>query len=81
MIGTHYNPPMTMHIAEEYLGQALIAKIAPGTLKRCIDNLSILKFIFITNMLMVNINHVIENYVVFVVCITMWLLSVGREWE
>jgi len=82
MRGTHNHPPMTMHIAEEELRQALITIIAPETVKRGINSLSIPKFIWITNiLLMMNINHSIENYVVYVVYIIMWLLSVETEWQ
>ena len=43
---------------------------------------SILKLIFTTSiLLMVNINHGVENDVVVVVCITMWLLSARRQWK
>lgn len=81
MIGTHHNPPMTVHIAKEDLRQALIFRVAPEIVKRGINSLNILKLIFITSVfLMMNKNHGIENHVVFVVCITMWLLSAGREW-
>lgn len=81
MIGTNHYPPVKVHIAKEELRQALIAKVAPKTVNRGINSLIILEFILITIILLViNINHGIENYVDFLVCITMWLLSVGREW-
>jgi len=73
---------MIMHITKEELRQALLFKITPGTVKRGINNLSILKLILIIRtLLMMNINHGIENYVTFVVYITMCLLSVRRMAE
>jgi len=79
MMGTHHHHPMTVHIAKGDTRQSLIARIIPETIKRGINSINIITFILITNMLMMNRNHVIENHVVFVVYITMWLLSVGRE--
>lgn len=52
------------------------------TVEKGIASLSILQFILIANiLLMININHGIENYVVFLVYITMWLLSAERGWQ
>ena len=74
--------PMIVHIAEEELSQVLIYRITPGTTKICIKSIIIIKFIFISSiLLMMRKNHGIENSAVFLVCITMWLLSVGREWQ
>ena len=70
---------MTIPIIEEELRKALIANIAPKITKRGINSLSILDFILITSiLLMMNINLGVEKNVVFLVCITTWLLSVGR---
>ena len=82
MIGTHQNPPMIVHLAEEELRQALIFGITLEIVKRRINSLSIIKLILIKSiLLMMRKTHGIEKYVVFVVYITMWLLSVGREWK
>ena len=81
MMGTHHHPPMTVHITKGELRQDLIARIAPKTTKRGINSLNIIEFILITSMLMMSRNHGIENHIVFLVCITMWLLSARREWK
>lgn len=78
---TYHHHPMTMDIAQEELGQALIAIIPPKKNRKCITSISILKFILITIMLTININNGIEKHVICVVYIIMWLLSVGREWK
>jgi len=71
---------MTMHIVEENIRQALTAMIAPQTTKRGTKIHSILKFRLITRILLVmRRNHGIENHVIFMVFITMWLFSAGRE--
>lgn len=66
MMGTQHNLPMTMHIAKEELRQALISKIALEITKQRIKGLLILMFLLITSgLLMMSINHGIENHVVF----------------
>ena len=73
---------MVVHIAEKELKQALITIMALETTGKGITSLSLPKFVLITSiLLMMNINHGIEKHVVFVVYITMWLLSAGREWK
>jgi len=66
MMGTHHNPPMTVHITKGELRQALITKIAPKIVKRGIKNISMLHFDY---KYVVNYEkiHGVENYVVFVV--------------
>ena len=62
--------------------QVLIVRIAPETTNRGIKSHSIINLFFITRILLtMNINHYVENHVVFVVYITMWLLSAGKEWQ
>ena len=73
---------MEVHVAIEELRQALITMITPDTTRRGIKSLDILKFIFIISMfLIMNVDHGIRKLVVFVVYITMSLLSVGKEWK
>ena len=72
---------MVVHIVEKELRQALIPMITPETNKKGITSLGILMFILITRMsLTMNIDHGIEKHVAFVDYITMYFLSVGREW-
>lgn len=70
MMGTHYHHPMAVHIAEKELRQGFIAIIAPETTRRGVNNLNIPKFILITIMLIMNINHGVKKHVTFAVYIT-----------
>ena len=73
---------MTTHITNKELRQALVTMVAPETNKKGITSLDILMFILITSMsLIININHGIRKHVVFLDYITMYLLSVGKEWQ
>lgn len=82
MMGTQHHILIKLHITEGELRQSLIIKNVPETVKRGITGPNIVKLILITiTLLMMNINHVIEKYVVFVVYITMRLLSARREWK
>ena len=73
---------MEVHVAVEELRQALITMIAPETTRKGITSLDIHKFILIISMLLImNVNHGIRKLVIFVVYITMSLLSVGKEWQ
>ena len=56
--------------------------IAPETTRKGITSLDMRKFILIISMfLIMNINHGIIKLFVFVVYITMSILSVGKEWQ
>ena len=80
MMGTHHHHPMTVHIVEKELRQALIAIISLQITERYITSLSILEFISITIMLLImNVKHGIEKHVLFVVYINICLLNAGRE--
>lgn len=82
MLKTHHNFLMTVSIAEENLRQVPLAIFAPNKTKSGIRGLVMIMFLLITRrLLMMNKNHGIENHVVFVACITMWLSSAGREWQ
>ena len=82
MLGTLHHHPMAAHIVDKELRQDLNTMIAPETNKKGIKSLDILMFILITSMsLTMNINHDIKKHVVFVDYITMYLLSVGKEWH
>lgn len=61
MILTHHNPPRIVQIAKEELRKTIITIVAPETVKRGINFLSILKFILITSMLVIHRNQGIEN--------------------
>ena len=79
MMGTLHHHPMTTHIVEKELRQALVTMIALEITKKDITSLNIIVFILITSMsLTMNIDHGIRKHVVFVDYITMYLLSVGR---
>ena len=81
MMGTFHYHPMEVHVAIEELRQALITMIALDTTMKGIPSLDIRKFILIISMLLImNVNHGIRKLIVFVVYITMSLLSVGKEW-
>ena len=80
MMGTLHHHPMTTHIVEKELRQALVTMIAPETNKKGITSLSILLLILNTNMsLTMNIDHGNVKHVLFVDYITMYLLCVGKE--
>jgi len=71
---------MVVCIAEKELRQALVPMIILETNKKGISSLSILIFILITKFLLImNENHGIKELVVFVDCITVCFLSVGKE--
>ena len=81
-MGTLHHYPMQVHVAMKDLRQALVTMIAPEKTKKGITSIDILVFIFITSMsLTMNINHGVKKHVVFVEYITMYFLSVGRQWQ
>ena len=80
-MGTLHHHPMGVHVTIEELRQALITMIAPDTTRKGITSLDIHKFIFIISMFLnMSVNNGIRKIVVFLVYITMSLLSVGKEW-
>lgn len=80
MMEIHHHQPMAVCIAEKDLRQSLVPMIILETNKRGITNLGILMFILIkTILLIMNKNRDIKELAVFVDCITMCLLSAGKE--
>ena len=81
-MGTLHHHPMEVHVALKELRQALFTLITPETTREGITSLTIPEFILIISMLLIMvINHGIRKLIIFVVYITMPLLSVGKEWQ
>ena len=81
-MGTLHHHLMEVHVAVEDLRRALITMIALETTRKGITNVDILKFILTISMLIIMDRiHGSEKLVIFLVYITMSLLSVGKEWK
>jgi len=77
---SHHRYPMVLSIVRKQLRKALIAIFTTETTRKGITSLNIWMFILITIMLLtMDVNHYIKKHVLFVVYITIYLLSVGRE--
>lgn len=80
MMRIHHHQPITVCIIEIELRQALVPMIISEPKRKGITRLDILMFILITTILLImDVDHGIEELAVFVDCITICLLSARKE--